>query len=101
ARAPRGLLSGDGDHDGDHDDSRFTGAAPFAVTLAPDGRTLYAVNAGANAIAVIPLEGEHALRVGGLIPTGYDPHDVTFSRDGRTMYIVNGKSVTGPNPGHL
>src|SRR5262249_26473671 len=33
--------------------------------------------------------------------TAYEPHDITFSTDGRWMYIVNGKSVTGPNPGHL
>ena len=40
------------------DDTRpVTGAATFAVTLSPDGRTLYAVNSGANSIAVIPLDG--------------------------------------------
>jgi YVTN family beta-propeller protein len=103
-RAPAGVLPGSGDGDDDRDDHpgrRVTGAAPFAVTLAPDGRTLYAVNAGANSIAVIPLDGDHAYRVAGLIPTAYDPHDITFSHDGRQMYIVNGKSVTGPNPGHL
>jgi len=102
ARAPAGLLSDEDDHDGDddhhHRGPHFTGAAPFAVRLAPDGRTLYSVNAGSNAIAVIPLDGEHAYHVAGLIPTAYDPHDINFSRDGRTMYIVNGKSVTGPNP---
>ena len=114
ARAPAGMLTGRGeededDHDGhDHDghgrsarSSRYTGAATFAVTLAPDGKTLYAVNAGANSLAVIPLRGERAYRVAGLIPTAYDPHDVTFSSDGGWMYVVNGKSVTGPNPGHL
>ena len=71
ARAPAGVLpvfffffffffflfSGDGDHDHDHDHPRYTGAATFAVTLSPDGNTLYAVNAGANSIAVIPLHG--------------------------------------------
>src|SRR6185295_9991156 len=31
----------------------------------------------------------------------YEPHDLTFSADGSWMYIVSGKSVTGPNPGHL
>jgi hypothetical protein len=71
------------------------------VTLSRDGRTLYAVNAGSNSVAVIPLHGEHAYRVRGLIPTAYEPHDITFSADGTWMYIVNGKSVTGPNPGHL
>jgi YVTN family beta-propeller protein len=115
ARAPAGLLAGsdgkedgqhgddggDDDRDSDHRRNRFTGAATFAVTLSPDGRTLYAVNAGANSVAVIPVQGERAYRVAGLIPTAYEPHDITFSGDGKTMYIVNGKSVTGPNPGHL
>ncbi len=65
ARAPAGMLPGsiakdrdrddDGDRfDRDHRRARYTGAATFAVTLAPDGRTLYAVNAGANSVAVIP-----------------------------------------------
>jgi DNA-binding beta-propeller fold protein YncE len=95
ARAPEGVL-----HASHH--GRPTGAATFAVTLSPDGKTLYAVNAGANAIAVIPLHGdERSYRVRGLIPTAYEPHDVAFSADGRAMYVINGKSVTGPNPGHL
>jgi len=106
ARAPAGLLPGSGHGDGDHDaDDRHgqhvTGVATFAVTLSPDGQTLYAVNSGANSIAVIPLRGEGAFQVAGLIPTAYEPHDITFSKDGRTMYIVNGKSLTGPNPDHL
>ncbi len=104
ARGPAGLLPGSRDGDDDRDDSprrRFTGAATFSVTLSPDNRTLYAVNAGSNSIAVIPLHGEAAYRVAGLIPTAYEPHDITFSKDGRTMYIVNGKSATGANPGHL
>lgn len=107
ARAPAGLLPGSHDeHCKDerhahHRGIRYTGAATFAVTLSRDGKTLYAVNAGANSIAVIPLQGEHAYRVRGLIPTAYEPHDITFSGDGKWMYIVNGKSVTGPNPGHL
>jgi DNA-binding beta-propeller fold protein YncE len=108
ARGPAELMAGshgrgDGDdaRDGDHRRTRYTGAATFTVTLAPDGKTLYAVNAGSNSVAVIPLRGKQAFRVSGLIPTAYEPHDITFSADGRTMYIVNGKSVTGPNPGHL
>lgn len=107
ARGPANLLSdGHGrDDDRDYDDpprdTRLTGAATFAVTLSPDGKTLYAVNSGSNSIAVIPLHGKDAYRVAGLIPTAYEPHDITFSANGRTMYIVNGKSVTGPNPGHL
>jgi len=91
ARAPTGMLTG----------SKYTGVATFTVTLARDGNTLYAVNAGANSIAVIPLTGSNAYKVIGLIPTAYEPHDITFSADGTQMYIVNGKNDTGPNPGHL
>jgi YVTN family beta-propeller protein len=101
ARAPAGMLAGSHEEDGEDQRARHTGAATFAVTLAPDGKTIYAVNAGANSVAVIPLRGEHAYRVAGLIPTAYEPHDVAFSADGSWMYIVNGKSITGPNPGHL
>jgi len=93
ARAPHGLLSqGGGSH--------LTGAATFAATISPDGRTLYAVNSGANSIAVIPLNGNGAHKVKALIPTAYEPRDITFSADGSWMYIINGKSVTGPNPGN-
>ena len=100
ARAPEGTLPRSEDDDSD-EGTRYTGAATFAVTLSPDGKTLYAVNAGANSIAVIPLRGPHAYRVSGLIPTAYEPHDITLSADGGWMYVVNGKSVTGANPGHL
>ena len=102
ARAPAEILAGSrgqGGSDGAH--SPYTGVATFAVTLSRDGGTLYAVNAGANSVAVIPLRGEDRYKVTGLIPTAYEPHDVTFSADGSWMYIINGKSVTGPNPAHL
>jgi len=91
ARAPAGTIPG----------KKYTGASTSAVTLSPDGETLYAVNSGGNSIAVIPLSGRRANAVSGLIPTAYEPHDITFSADGSWMYIVSGKSVTGPNPGHL
>ena len=91
ARAPAGTLPA----------PKYTGAATSAVTLSADGETLYAVNSGANSIAVIPLSGKNANTVSGLIPTAYEPHDITFSADGSWIYIVSGKSVTGPNPGHL
>ena len=91
ARGPAAVFGG----------TKYTGAATFAVTLSRDGNTLYAVNAGSNSIAVIPLIGAAANTVTGLIPTAYEPHDITFSADGSRMFIVNGKSATGPNPGHL
>jgi DNA-binding beta-propeller fold protein YncE len=91
ARAPHGTLPG----------QKYTGAATSAVTLSPDGGTLYAVNSGANSIGVIPLGLGNSPHVTALIPTAYEPHDVTFSADGSWMYIISGKSITGPNPGHL
>ena len=91
ARAPAGVLPG----------PKYTGVATSAVTLSPDGNTLYAVNSGANSIAVIPVTGGRANTVTGLIPTAYEPHDITFSADGSQMCIISGKSVTGPNPEHL
>jgi DNA-binding beta-propeller fold protein YncE len=91
ARAPAGMLPA----------RKYTGAATSAVTLSPDGNTLYAVNSGANSIAVIPVTGPRAHSVTGLIPTAYEPHDITLSADGSWLYIVNGKSMTGPNPKHL
>jgi DNA-binding beta-propeller fold protein YncE len=75
-----------------------TGAAPTAVAINRATHTLFAVNAGSNSIAVIPLSGPHAFKTIGLLPTAYDPTDVAFSADGRWMYIINGKSDTGPNP---
>jgi len=77
-----------------------TGAAPMAVTINPTTKTLYAVNAGSNSIAVIPLTGPQAFQTVGLLPTAYDPTDIAFSADGSWMYIINGKSDTGPNPGY-
>jgi len=75
----------------------ITGAAPTAVSINRATNTLYAVNAGSNSIAVIPLSGPQAFTTIGLLPTAYDPTDVAFSADGSWMYIVNGKSDTGPN----
>jgi DNA-binding beta-propeller fold protein YncE len=93
-RAPQGMLQ-------DAQNGRYTGAAPIAVTLSPDEKTLYAVNDGANSIAVVALSGAGALKVKGLIPTAYGPKDVALSKDGPWMYIVNGKSDQGPNPLNL
>lgn len=89
-RAPPGVIRG----------PRYTGSAPYAVTLSRDGATLYVVNNGANNIAVVPLTGATP-HVAGLIPTAYAPKDVAFSLDASEMYIINGKSNTGPNPANL
>ena len=73
------------------------GAAPTAVSINSATNTLYAVNAGSNSLAVIPLSGPQAFTTVGLLPTAYDPTDVAFSADGSWIYVINGKSDTGPN----
>jgi DNA-binding beta-propeller fold protein YncE len=79
---------------------KFSGRDTVAVTVSPDGGTLYAVNNGDNSVAVIPLAGSKAYQVAGYLPTAYAPKDIALSSDGSQMYIVNGKSNTGPNPGY-
>jgi len=61
-RVPGWHAGGSQEDDGEDQRTRHTGAATFAVTLSPDGQTLYAVNAGANSVAVI--------RSGASTPTG-------------------------------
>ncbi|MDR0480214.1 MAG: beta-propeller fold lactonase family protein [Burkholderiaceae bacterium] len=76
----------------------YSGRDTVAVTVSPDGKTLYAVNNGDNSVAVVPLTGTNAYKVAGYMPTAYAPKDLALSSDGSQMYIINGKSNTGPNP---
>ncbi|MDR2214970.1 MAG: sulfatase-like hydrolase/transferase [Nevskiaceae bacterium] len=78
---------------------KYSGRDTISVSVAPDGRTLFAVNNGDNSISVISLDAAKGEKVTGMIPTLFAPKAVTFSSDGKSMYIVNGKSVTGANPG--
>ncbi|HVT36787.1 MAG TPA: bifunctional YncE family protein/alkaline phosphatase family protein [Nevskiaceae bacterium] len=63
------------------------GAAPVALALSANGRTLYAAAAGLNAIAQIRLQRGAHLRatLGGLITTADYPQDVQISGDGCTL----------------
>jgi hypothetical protein len=70
-------------------------AATSAVTISPDGETLYAVHSGSNSIAVVPLCGRDAHWVVGMIPTAHQPHDITFCADGRWMYIGRQRRCCG------
>ena len=89
--APQGLL--------DRPLRRYTGSNPNSLALSPDEQTLYVTNGQTSSVAVIRWVGEkQALRVEGLIPTGWYPNAVSVSADGRWLYVVNGKSPAGPNP---
>lgn len=78
---------------------RFEGGANSnALAMSPDGRTLYVVNGGENAVAVVTLgDGKAGPRVTGLMPTGWYPTGVAAA--GGRIFVVNGKSDPGPNPG--
>jgi DNA-binding beta-propeller fold protein YncE len=83
----------------------FGGAGTNALSLSPDGRTMYLSNGGENAVAVVRLSpaaqgltGAGVSHVAGLIPTGWYPTAVQVSPDGKTLFVTNAKSNSGPNP---
>jgi DNA-binding beta-propeller fold protein YncE len=78
-------------------DARLRGVQPVALALSPDGRTLYAAEAGLNSVAVIRLAGRGG-KVAGHIPTGWWPAALAVSGDGRTLYVSNARGRgAGPN----
>ncbi|HEY6257329.1 MAG TPA: hypothetical protein VIY51_16220 [Xanthobacteraceae bacterium] len=88
--APPGLLARK---------QRFRGAAPNALVLSPDERTLYVTLGGENALAVVRLSEKPPDRVAALIPTGWYPNSVSTSADGGMIYVVNGRSSPGEHSG--
>ena len=66
------------------------GSSPNAVTVSPDGRTLYVANAAENAVAVVDPETTSANAVRGLIPTGWYPTAVAMDADGGRLFIASG-----------
>jgi YVTN family beta-propeller protein len=73
------------------------GVIPFGLALSPDGRRLYAAEAGVNAVAVIDTERNEVL---GHIPVGWFPSKLAVSPDGRRLVVANAKGFgSGPNGG--
>jgi YVTN family beta-propeller protein len=76
---------------------RLRGVIPFGLALSPDGRRLYAAEAGVNAVAVIDTGRNEVL---GHIPVGWFPSKLAVSRDGRSLIVANAKGFgSGPNGG--
>jgi YVTN family beta-propeller protein len=77
-------------HVGDRGRDSLLGASPNAVTVSPNGRTLYVANAARNAIAVLDAaaRGDDAVR--GLIPTGWYPTAVALDATGDRLFVANG-----------
>jgi YVTN family beta-propeller protein len=69
---------------------RLPGGSPNAITVSPDGQTLFVANAAQNAIAVVDANPRHDEAVRGLIPTGWYPTAVTLNGAGDQLFIGSG-----------
>ncbi len=82
------------------------GVAPVALALAPDGSTLYAANAGENAVVAVALSdraggGARQYDIIGKMPTADYASDVAVTPDGCTLVWAAARGVgAGPNPGY-
>ena len=66
------------------------GSSPNAVTVSPNGRTLYVANASQNAIAVVDVDSDGGEAVRGLIPTGWYPTAVALDATGDRLFVASG-----------
>jgi YVTN family beta-propeller protein len=89
------------------------GTAPTNVAVSPDGTTLYASDAGEDAVAVISLSarpkgakakkhgfipGLPAYRLIGRIPTAAYPDSVQTTSQGKLIWVAGKGFGSGPNP---
>jgi YVTN family beta-propeller protein len=80
-------------HVGDADPAGppILGSSPNAVTVSPNGRTLYVANAAQNAIAIVDAGASgHDDAIQGLIPTGWYPTAVALDAAGQQLFIASG-----------
>jgi DNA-binding beta-propeller fold protein YncE len=79
------------------------GNSPNAVTVSPNGQTLYVANAAQNAIAVVAADARgNDDDVQGLIPTGWYPAAVALDAAGQQFFIASGYgfgSIASTPPG--
>ena len=69
------------------------GSAPDAVTVSPDGKTLFVANADNNNVAVVNIADVKESRIEGFLPVGWYPTALATSPDSRTLYVANGKGL--------
>ena len=73
-----------------HDRRPVLGSSPNAVTVSPDGRTLYVANGSENAIALVNAMADGDDAVEGLIPTGWYPTAVALDGAGQQLFVASG-----------
>jgi YVTN family beta-propeller protein len=67
---------------------KVAGIAPEALVLSKDGKRLYVVCAGLNAVAVVAVADRGGDRVQGLIPTAWYPDHIALSPDGDYLAVA-------------
>jgi hypothetical protein len=68
--------------------ARAAGLAPTALSLAPDGATLYVALGGVNAVAIYDVAAApRAASLRGMIPTAWYPSTLDVSGDGKYLAI--------------
>lgn len=76
--------------DSERGQQALLGGSPNAVTVSPNGRTLFVANAAQNAIAVVDVQANPKDAVRGLIPTGWYPTAVALDAIGEQLFIASG-----------
>lgn len=59
---------------------------PAGIAVSPDGKTLYAAENLADAVAVVDLA---TAKVTATVPVGHNPYTVALGRDGRLAFVSN------------
>jgi YVTN family beta-propeller protein len=83
------------------DHTPILGSSPNAVTVSPNGKTIYVANATDNAVAIVDVDSRSDHPVRGLIPTGWYPTAVAVDATGRQLFIASGYgfgSIAPTNP---
>jgi len=83
------------------------GAAPSALAVSSDGRTVFVALSADNAVAVVrrgsgtalTTTKSSAMTVAGRIPTAVYPTAVSLDEAKGMLYVTCGKGVDGPTPG--
>src|ERR1017187_4844820 len=69
------------------------GSTPDAVTVSPDGKTLFVANADNNNVTVVNIADPKESRIEGFLPVGWYPPALATSADGRPLFVANGKGL--------
>lgn len=71
------------------------GSMPNALTLSPDGNTLFVANGGNNCVAIVDVSaaGGASGTVRGLVPTAWFPGALALDSAGKTLFVANVKGV--------